>query len=165
MQNYLESVIKQFKYYRTLGDKIIEQVPHEKLFWKPDTESNSIAIIIKHLSGNMKSRWTDLFTTDGEKEWRNRETEFENDIQSQEELLQRWNEGWNLFLSVIEDLSSDDLAKTIYIRNEAHTVMEAINRQLTHYPYHVGQMVFIGKLILKDEWKSLSIPKKGRSKF
>lgn len=160
--NYLESVIKQFEYYKMLGDKTFAQVPDEKLFWQFNEDSNSIAVIVKHLSGNMLSRWTDFLTTDGEKEWRNRDDEFENDIATKDELLQKWNDGWKVFLDTLKSLKEEDLEKIIYIRNQGHTVMEAINRQLAHYPYHIGQIVFIGKMCA-NKWTSLSIPK-GNSK-
>lgn len=154
--NYLESVIKQFEYYKLLGDKTFEQVPDDKLFWQYNDDSNSIAIIVKHLWGNMLSRWTDFLTTDGEKDWRNRDAEFDNDVASREELLKKWNEGWTVFLDTLKSLKEEDLDKIIYIRNQGHTVMEAINRQLAHYPYHVGQIVFIGKMAAA-EWHTLSI--------
>ncbi|MBX2953616.1 MAG: DUF1572 domain-containing protein [Leadbetterella sp.] len=160
--NYLESVIKQFEYYKMLGEKTFAQVSDEKLFWQYNEDSNSIAVIVKHLSGNMLSRWMDFLTTDGEKEWRNRDDEFENDIATKAELLQKWNEGWKVFLDTLKSLKEEDLQKIIYIRNQGHTVMEAINRQLAHYPYHIGQIVFIGKMGA-DKWVSLSIPK-GNSK-
>ena len=156
---YLESVKMQFDYYKMLGDKTIDLLPDDKLFWQYNDESNSIAIIVKHLSGNMLSRWTDFLTSDGEKEWRHRDEEFENDIKNKIELIQKWNDGWNCFFNALNSLQEDDLSKTIYIRNQGHTVLEAINRQLAHYPYHVGQMVFIGKMICNEKWVSLSIPK------
>lgn len=156
--NYLESVIKQFEYYKLLGEKTFAQVSDEKLFWQYNEDSNSIATIVKHLSGNMLSRWTDLLTTDGEKEWRNRDAEFENDITTKQEMIDKWNEGWKVFLETLKSLKDEDLAKIIYIRNQGHTVLEAINRQLAHYPYHVGQIVFIGKMCA-GTWNSLSIPK------
>src|SRR5690606_35773255 len=156
---YLESVIKQFEYYKMLGDKTFAQVPDEKLFWQFNEDSNSIAVIVKHLSGNMLSRWTEFLTTDGEKEWRNRDDEFENDIATKDELLQKWNDGWKVFLDTLKSLKEEDLEKIIYIRNQGHTVMEAINRQLAHYPYHIGQIVFIGKLLKGETWESLSIAK------
>src|ERR1043165_8598212 len=128
--NYLQSAIKQFEYYKLLGEKTFNQLPDEKLFWQYNSESNSIATIVKHLWGNMLSRWTDFLTTDGEKEWRNRDTEFENDIKSREELLSKWNEGWSCLFNALDALSADDLEKEIFIRNQGHTVIEAINRQL-----------------------------------
>ncbi|MBS0647555.1 MAG: DUF1572 domain-containing protein [Verrucomicrobia bacterium] len=161
---YLESVIKQFEYYKMLGDKTFAQVPNEKLFWQYNEDSNSIATIVKHLSENMLSRWTDFLTTDGEKEWRNRDDEFENDIATKQELLNKWNEGWKVFLDTLKSLKEEDLEKTIYIRNQGHSVMEAINRQLAHYPYHIGQIVFIGKMCV-DKWTSLSIPKGNSKQF
>ena len=162
-RDYISSVKNQFEYYKLLGEKTFDQVTDEQLFWKFNEESNSIATIVKHLSGNMLSRWTDFFTSDGEKEWRKRDEEFENDIQSREEMLKVWNEGWNCLFNVIDHLTTDDLEKIIYIRNQGHSVVEAINRQLAHYPYHVGQIVFIGKMVMDEKWKSLSIPK-GNSK-
>src|ERR1043165_4506907 len=156
--NYLQSAIKQFEYYKLLGEKTFNQLPDEKLFWQYNSESNSIATIVKHLWGNMLSRSTDFLTTDGEKEWRNRDAEFENDITTREELLEKWNQGWSVFLNTLNSLTAEDLDKIIYIRNQGHTVMEAINRQLAHYPYHVGQIVFIGKMASQN-WQSLSIPK------
>lgn len=156
---YLESIKKQFEYYKMLGHKTIAQLPDDKLFWQYNDESNSIAVIVKHLSGNMLSRWTDFLTSDGEKEWRNRDNEFENDSKTKDELMKSWNDGWDCFFNAITILKEEDLSKIIYIRNEGHTVLEAINRQLAHYPYHIGQMVFIGKMICNDKWVSLSIPK------
>lgn len=163
--NYLESVTKQFEYYKMLGDKAIEQLPADKLFWQYNSESNSIAIIVKHLWGNMLSRWTDFLNTDGEKEWRNRDAEFENDITSKEELLKKWNEGWDCLFNALRSLTDNDLQTVIYIRNQGHTVMEAINRQLAHYPYHVGQIVYIAKMVADSSWKSLSIPKGASNAF
>ncbi|MCT4328964.1 DUF1572 family protein [Elizabethkingia anophelis] len=156
---YLQSVKKQFSYYKALAEKTFAQLTEEQLFWQYNEESNSIAIIAKHLAGNMLSRWTDIFNTDGEKEWRNRDAEFENDFQSKVELIEFWNKGWNIFQTTLESLKNEDLEKVIYIRNQGHTVLEAINRQLAHYPYHVGQIVFIGKMICNQNWESLSIPK------
>ena len=157
--NYIESCIKQFEYYKQLGDKTIAQVPESSLFWHYNQESNSIATIVKHLWGNMLSRWTDFLTTDGEKPWRNREAEFDNDINTKEEILAKWNEGWDCVFKTLRQLKTDDLSKTVYIRHEPHTVVEAINRQLAHYPYHIGQMVFIGKMVCDKSWVSLSIPR------
>lgn len=156
---YLQSVKKQFSYYKALAEKTFAQLTEEQLFWQYNEESNSIAIIAKHLAGNMLSRWTDIFNTDGEKEWRNRDAEFENDFQSKVELIESWNKGWNIFQTTLESLKDEDLEKVIYIRNQGHTVLEAINRQLAHYPYHVGQIVFIGKMICNQNWESLSIPR------
>lgn len=157
--NYLDSAIKQFEYYKLLGEKTISQLTDEQLYLQYNLENNSIAIIINHLSGNMLSRWTDFLTTDGEKEWRNRDAEFETSQGTREALLIMWNEGWNCLFHSLGQLKEEDLSKEIFIRNQGHTVTEAINRQLAHYPYHIGQIVFIGKLLCEQKWESLSIPK------
>lgn len=159
MESYLSSAVKQFEYYKSLGDKTFAQLSDEQLFWQPNAESNSVAVIVKHLWGNMLSRWTNFLTEDGEKEWRNRDGEFENDIRSREELLALWEEGWACLFSALNGLKEEDLETVIYIRNMGHTVLEAVNRQLAHYPYHIGQIVYIGKLALDTDWKSLSIPR------
>jgi hypothetical protein len=156
---YLESVKKQMLYYKTIGEKAIEQLEPEQLFISVNEDTNSIATIIKHLSGNMLSRWTDFMTTDGEKDWRNRDSEFETTLQSKEELLKEWNKGWECFFNAIESLQPEQLSQIIYIRNEGQTAMDAINRQLAHYPYHIGQIVFYAKMLKHDQWNSLSIPK------
>ncbi|MVM31272.1 DUF1572 domain-containing protein [Spirosoma sp. HMF4905] len=163
MNDYLDSVKKQFTYYKLLGEKTFAQLPDDKLFWQYNQESNSIATIVKHLCGNMLSRWTDFLATDGEKEWRNRDNEFENILTTKQEVLDEWNAGWNCLFDALNSLTQDDLQTEIYIRNQGHTVVEAINRQLAHYPYHIGQIVFIGKMICDDSWTSLSVPK-GKSK-
>ena len=159
----LTSLIKLSEYYKLLGDQTFPQLNAGQLNYQPHSESNSIVIIVKHLHGNMLSRWTDFLTSDGEKEWRQRDAEFDNDIADRAELLTKWNEGWTCVFNAINPLTKDDLEKEIYIRNMGHSVVEAINRQLAHYPYHVGQIVFIGKLLCNDKWTSLSIPK-GNSK-
>ena len=159
MEDYLSSIKKQFTYYKSLGDKTINQISEDKLFWKFNDESNSIAVIVKHLSGNMLSRWTDFLTSDGEKEWRNRDQEFECDFNTKAELIEVWNKGWDCLFSAINPLTNTDLSQEIYIRNMGHSVTEAINRQLAHYPYHIGQIVFLGKMIQSSEWEPLSIPK------
>ena len=156
--DYFDSAIKQFLYYKKLGEKTFDQIPEDQLFWQPNAQSNSIATIVKHLSGNMLSRWTDFLTTDGEKPWRDRDGEFEQDMASKAELLSRWEKGWKALLDTLNLLSDEDLNKIVYIRNQGHTVREAINRQLAHYPYHVGQIVYIGKM-LATNWQTLSIAK------
>jgi len=161
--DYLESVKKQFEYYKMLGEKTFAQLSDEQLFEQFNEESNSIATIVKHLWGNMLSRWTDFLTTDGEKEWRQREAEFDNDLTDRNELVAKWNEGWACLFNALGLLTENDLTREIFIRNQGHSVVEAINRQLAHYPYHIGQIVFIGKLLLNDKWHSLSIPR-GNSK-
>ena len=157
--SYLESVKKQFLYYKTLGEKAMEQLEPEQLFVAVNEDTNSIAVIVKHLSGNMLSRWTDFLTTDGEKEWRHRDAEFENDLQTKEAVLATWNTGWDCLFDALNTLQPEQLSQIIYIRNEGHTVVEAINRQLAHYPYHVGQIVFYAKMLKKSDWESLSIPR------
>jgi hypothetical protein len=163
--NYLESVGKQFEYYKMLAEKTFGQLSDEQLFWKYNEESNSIATIVKHLWGNMLSRWTDFLNSDGEKEWRDRDAEFENDLASREAMMSKWNEGWKCLFDALNGLTEADLDREIFIRNQGHTVMEAINRQLAHYPYHVGQIVFIGKMCLDGQWNSLSIPKGNSKQF
>lgn len=158
-ENYLKSMNRQFLYYKSLGEKAMAQVEDEKLFRQFNEDSNSIATIVKHLSGNMISRWTDFMTSDGEKEWRNRDGEFENDIKTRAEVMALWDKGWDRLFKTLNELKSEDLEKIIYIRNEGHTVMEAINRQLAHYPYHVGQIVYVAKTVKNSDWESLSIPK------
>lgn len=161
--NYLESAKKQFEYYKMLGDKTFAQLTEEELLWLPSSESNSIAIIVNHISGNMLSRWTDFLSSDGEKEWRNRDGEFEIQIKSKEELLKKWEAGWNCLFQALDTINEDNFETTIYIRNMGHTVIEAINRQMAHYAYHIGQITFLGKMIKNEDWKSLSVPK-GASK-
>jgi hypothetical protein len=162
-KDYVMSVKLQFEYYKQLGEKSFAQVTDEGLFWQANEESNSIFMIVKHLWGNMLSRWTDFLSTDGEKEWRDRDAEFANDVQSREELQKKWDEGWNCLFAALDSLQDIDLGTIIFIRNQGHTVLEAINRQLAHYPYHIGQIVFIGKQLKGEGWDSLSIPK-GKSK-
>ena len=157
--SYLESVKKQFLYYKALGEKAMEQLEPEQLFVAVNEDTNSIATIVKHISGNMLSRWTDFLTSDGEKEWRNRDAEFENTLQNKQEVLSVWKKGWDCLENALDALKPEQLSDIIYIRNEGHTVIEAINRQLAHYPYHIGQIVFYAKQLKKSEWSSLSIPK------
>jgi len=157
METYLSSAVKQFRYYKMLGEKAMEQLTEEQLFWQYNEESNSIAVLVHHLAGNMLSRFTDFLTTDGEKPWRNRDAEFINPFRSREELMNRWNEGWECLLRALEQLTAEDMERVVYIRNDGHTVAEAINRQLAHYPYHIGQMVFIAKMLKNEDWQTLSI--------
>lgn len=162
-EDFLRSANRQFLYYKTLGEKAMEQLEPEQLFISLNDDTNSIATIVKHLRGNMLSRWTDFLTTDGEKEWRNRDGEFDASTelsnQNKEQVLKQWSEGWECLFNALNSLKPDDLSKIVYIRNEGHTALEAINRQLAHYPYHVGQIVFYAKILKKSEWTSLSIPK------
>jgi Protein of unknown function (DUF1572) len=163
--DYLNSAKKQFEYYKMLGDKTFAQLPDQALFWQYNAESNSIATIVQHLHGNMLSRWTDFLTTDGEKDWRNRDAEFENMPTTRAEILQKWEAGWACLFAALADLTEGDLQTEIYIRNQAHSITEAINRQLAHYPYHVGQIVFLGKMVADADWASLSIPKGNSSEY
>ncbi len=162
--DYLQSVRKQFAYYKLLAERTFMQVSDLMLHWQYNEESNSIAIIVKHLSGNMLSRWTNFLTEDGEKESRRRDAEFENDITSRKDMMEKWNEGWDRLFAALDHLTTDDLSHIVYIRKQGHTVTEAINRQLAHYSYHVGQIVFIGKMV-SEQWKSLSIPKNGSDNY
>jgi hypothetical protein len=162
---YLESTKKQFLYYKLLGEKAIEQLEEAQLFLSVNKDTNSIATIIKHISGNMLSRWTDFLTTDGEKEWRNRDLEFENTIKTKVEVLEIWNKGWDCFLNALNSVAPNQLSDIIYIRNEGHTVVEAINRQLAHYPYHIGQILFYAKMLKDEDWTSLSIPKNNSNNY
>jgi len=163
--SYLEGIKKQFLYYKSLGEKTIDQVSDENLFWQYNKDSNSIATIVKHLWGNMKSRWTDFLTSDGEKEWRARDAEFENDIKTKEELLTKWKEGWQCLFEALDSVNETNFDQPIYIRNIEHSITEAINRQLAHYSYHVGQIVFLGKMICDEDWQSLSIAKGASKSF
>ncbi len=163
IENYLESVKRQFAYYRSLGDKTFVQLTEAELFWEYSTNNNSIAIIVNHLSGNMLSRWTDFLTTDGEKEGHNRDEEFEDRIKSKAELLSKWDEGWRCLFLALDSVNDDNFEEVVYIRNMGHTVVEVINRQLAHYAYHVGQITYLSKMIKGAQWQSLSVPK-GRSK-
>lgn len=156
---YLDSAIKRLISYRELAEKTFAQLDEKDFYFQPNETSNSIAIIIQHIGGNMLSRWTNFLTEDGEKTWRDRDAEFETRQYSREQLLELWNQGWACMLQTLQSLTADDLLKTIYIRNEALSAIDAINRQLAHYPHHVGQIVYIGKIIKDDQWKTLSIPK------
>ena len=159
-QNYLESVIKQFYYYKSLGEKAIDQLEAKQLFYSANENTNSIAVIVKHMHGNMLSRWTDFLTTDGEKTWRKRNDEFEQEIMEKATVLKLWEEGWGCLFKAINSLNTDQLREIIFIRGEKHSVIEAINRQLAHYSYHIGQIVFAAKQLIEGDWKSLSIPKR-----
>ncbi|HEY6505432.1 MAG TPA: DUF1572 family protein [Chitinophagaceae bacterium] len=158
-KEFLQTAIRRVKYYKNLGDKTLDQLNDADLHYQPNDESNSIAVIIQHMTGNMLSRWTNLLTEDGEKEWRERDDEFAVHNYSKKQLLDIWEKGWKCFLDTLESLQEEDLLKIIYIRQEGLTVIDAINRQLAHYPYHVGQVVYIGRIIKDHAWKNLSIPK------
>lgn len=166
MQNeYLNSVKKQFEYYKSVGEKTFDQLDEKNLFWQFNGESNSIAIIVNHLWGNMKSRWTNFLSTDGEKEWRNRDLEFESVIKTKVELLEKWYDGWNCLFNTLDSINKENFETKVYIRNQEHSIIDAINRQLAHYAYHIGQILYIGKMIKGREWKSLTIPKGQSNEF
>lgn len=158
-QAFLESAIKRFKDYRQLAEKTFGQLGDADMHVQPNGASNSIAIIIRHMHGNMLSRWTNFLTEDGDKPWRKRDEEFEASQHTKEQLLELWNEGWKVFLSALESLKGEDLLKTITINSKPFTAIDAINGQMAHYGYHVGQIVYIGRWLRDGEWKSLSIPK------
>ncbi len=159
-EQYLNSAIKRLEDYKLLGEKAIDRLTDEQLNWQPNETSNSIAIIIKHMHGNMLSRWVNFLTEDGEKEWRKRDEEFESNGISKKQILQWWNDGWLVCLTSLKSLSKEDLTKTITIRNEPLIAIDAINRQIAHYSYHIGQIIFISKWLMNTGWNSLSIPKK-----
>jgi len=153
---YLKVVQERFKSVKDLGDKTINQLSEDDIHWILNEGSNSVAVIVIHLSGNMVSRWSDFLSTDGEKPYRNREQEFEDNILSKQELIAIWEKGWNILFDTLSDLGEQDLLKNIYIRSKSHTVVDAIERQMAHYAYHVGQIVYIGKQLKDKVWKSLS---------
>jgi len=154
---FLNSAITRLSYYKDLADKTFDQLTEAELHIRPGSENNSIAMIVQHMAGNMLSRWTDFLTSDGEKEWRNRDTEFEDQQLTKEQLLAYWQKGWDCCLGSLRSLTADDLLKTIYIRSEGLLAVDAINRQLAHYPYHVGQIIYMGKIIKNKDWQTLSI--------
>jgi uncharacterized damage-inducible protein DinB len=161
--NYLESALKNFRDYKRLGERALEQLSDAELFAAPDQESNSVAIIVQHMAGNMRSRWTDFLTSDGEKPWRDRDSEFEaRPGMTRADLMALWEEGWDVVFREVGALGEPDLERSVRIRGEVHTVVDAINRQLTHYAYHVGQIVVMARLARGSEWRNLSVPK-GRS--
>jgi uncharacterized damage-inducible protein DinB len=160
--SYVQDSIGLFRYYKKLADRAIVQCPDEALFITLDAESNSIAIIVKHMAGNMRSRWLDFLTTDGEKPDRNRDTEFEDPPQTRAQLSEMWERGWKYLFDALEPLTETDLTRTVTIRTEPHSVMQAINRQIAHYAHHVGQILFLAKHLTftkTGEWESLSVPR------
>lgn len=165
MGNYLESVGKQFIYYKSLAEGAMRQLSAEQLNWQFNSESNSISIIVRHISGNMRSRFTEFLTTDGEKLWRNRDEEFMEHYVLPDQIFAIWEEGWAVLLETLGSLCDGDLGRIVYIRNEGHTVTEALNRQLAHYSYHAGQIVFIAKMCKDNEWRTLSIARNRSSYY
>ena len=158
--SYLTDSLALFRQYKSLAERAIAQVSDEQLTQTLDPESNSIALIVKHIAGNMRSRWTNFLTTDGEKPDRDRDSEFEHPPATRGELLRLWESAWDCVFAAVEPLTEADLARTVTIRGEAHSVMQAINRQLLHYAMHIGQIVFLAKHFQSDRWNSLSIPKR-----
>ncbi|MGI2772147.1 DUF1572 family protein [Bacillus cytotoxicus] len=164
-KGYLECAIQNFKAMQKQGDQTLSQLSYEQISWKPHEEANSIAIIIKHLHGNMRSRWTDFLTTDGEKLERNRDGEFEGGYASKAEALIAWKVGWEYVFQALQLLTPQDLLKVVHIRGEAHSVMQASERQIVHYSSHIGQVIYVGKLLKEKEWECLSIPKKQPNRY
>jgi uncharacterized damage-inducible protein DinB len=164
-EQFLSSAIKRLEDYKLLAEKAIDRLSDDQLNWQPNETSNSIAIIIKHMHGNMLSRWTNFLTEDGEKEWRKRDEEFEEKDILKEQVLQWWNEGWLVCLTSLKSLLNEDLTKTITIRNEPLIVVDAINRQIAHYSYHIGQVIYVSKWLLDANWTSLSIPKRSSQQY
>lgn len=161
----LINVKKLFWYYRQLGDRSFEQLSEVQLLQQPDEVSNSIAVIVKHVRGNMLSRWTDFLNSDGEKTWRRRDEEFEDTLKTKEAVIRAWNEGWDCLFQALDSIEDHDLERLVYIRNEGHTVLEAIHRQLAHYAYHLGQIVYLARMLKGGDWTSLSIPKGGSKAY
>ncbi len=159
VDNYLLSARRQFLFYKNLADKTITQLTKDELLYSIDPESNSIAIICKHIIGNMRSRWTDFLTSDGEKDWRNRDNEFVLDTHFIDQLQEEWESAWGVLFHSLDKINESNIHQIIYIRNMGHSIVEAIQRQLTHYAYHIGQIVYLGKHIKGLAWESLSIPK------
>jgi len=164
-KSYLEDSLALFRYYKKLGERAMEQVTDPELFALLDDDANSIAIIVKHMAGNMRSRWTDFLTTDGEKPTRNRDSEFIDPPSTREALMKDWEEGWSCVFQALEPLTETDLKRTVSIRGEAHSVMQAINRQLAHYPHHVGQIVLLARHFAGERWQTLSVPRNQSAEF
>jgi uncharacterized damage-inducible protein DinB len=163
--SYLEDSLDLFRYYKKLAERAMAQVTDDQLFATLDNESNSIGIVVKHMAGNMRSRWTDFLTTDGEKPDRDRDSEFLEPPSTRKALLRVWDDGWGRVFRALEPLSESDLSRTVTIRGEAHSVMQAINRQIAHYAHHVGQIVMLAKHFAHDRWQSLSVPRNRSAEF
>jgi hypothetical protein len=163
--SYVEDSLEVFRYYKKLAERAMGQVTDNQLFEALDDEMNSIAVVVKHMTGNMRSRWTDFLTTDGEKPDRRRDTEFVDPPATRQALIEAWEAGWGLVFGALEPLSDADLARTVTIRGEPHSVMQAINRQVAHYAHHVGQIVMLAKHLAHDRWQSLSIPRNRSAEF
>lgn len=164
-ENFLAISRKMFQYYKSLADKSMAVLSEKEIHFIPNEESNSIAILVHHMSGNMLSRFTDFLTSDGEKAWRNRDAEFEDSYASKEDMLADWEKGWSCVYQALDTLSNDRMMDLVYIRNEGHTVLEAVTRQVAHYAYHVGQIVYLAKLLRNKEWQTLSIARGASGDF
>ncbi len=164
-ESYLPSVLKQFEYNKSLGDKTFNQLGKKQLFWQFNDASNSVATLVKHISGNMLSRWTNFLTEDGEKPWRKRDEEFVNSYNTKEEMIADWEKGWQCLFENLLKITPENDGTIVYVRNEGHTIAEAINRQLCHYSYHIGQIVVIGKMAKNSDWETLSIAKNASKAF
>lgn len=160
-----ELFIKRFEYYKSLGDKSFEQLSDEQIFWQYNEESNSIAVIVKHIAGNMLSRWTNFLTEDGEKQGRKRDEEFVNTFKTKQGVIDFWEEGWKCLFNALNEITDENLNATIYIRGEGHLVIDAVFRQLAHYPYHIGQIVYIAKMLRNNDWNTLSIERNKSQEF
>jgi hypothetical protein len=165
IENYHSDALESFRNYKKLAERAIEQVSDEEFFALLDPEANSIAVVLKHIAGNLVSRWSDFLTTDGEKPTRDRDTEFEIIADTRESLMEFWERGWTTLFDSIEPLTLEDFSRTVKIRGQEHSIVEAINRQLTHYAYHVGQIVLLAKHFKSAEWKTLSVPKNKSAEF
>lgn len=163
--SYIEEALAVFRQYKKMSEGAMAQVTDEQLFAVLDGEGNSIALIVKHMTGNMRSRWTDFLTTDGEKPDRDRDTEFVQPPATRQAVMERWENGWNIVFGAIEPLSDSDLGRTVTIRSEPHSVMQAINRQVAHYASHAGQIVFLAKHLAGENWKTLSVAKNKSAEF
>lgn len=164
--NFMKDLlIKRFQYYKSLGDRTFAQLSEEQMFWQYNEESNSIAVIVKHIAGNMLSRWTDFLTEDGEKDWRNRDEEFINVLMTKSEILESWEKGWNCLFGALDQINEENIHATVYIRCEAHSVLDAVLRQLAHYPYHIGQIIYIAKMVKNGDWNTLSVARNKSQAF
>ncbi|AZA79395.1 DUF1572 domain-containing protein [Chryseobacterium sp. G0186] len=157
--------VKRFEYYKSLGDKTFNQLSDEQIFWQYNEESNSIAVIVQHVAGNMLSRWTNFLTEDGEKSWRHRDEEFVSGFKTKTEVIEFWEKGWTCFFNALDQINDENLYATIYIRGEGHSVIDAVCRQLAHYPYHIGQIIYIAKMIKNNDWNTLSIARNRSQEF
>ena len=165
MSSYLDSIKNRFCTYKAMGEKTIDQLSDQEIHWQYNEESNSISIMVKHIVGNMLSRWTNFLTEDGEKSWRHRDQEFEDTYTSKEDMMMHWEKGWQCLFDAINPLTENDLEKKVLIRDEEHTITDAINRQLAHYSYHIGQIVYLARMLKGSDWETLSIPKGKSEEF